>query len=165
MKKLFFIIYCFIPLTIWSQQNYNIIYHLNGKEFLWDNTFINPSSIKSIHIEKVPPDAKVYIETKDKEWKFRSLNEVLISLHNYNQIKAPDITPVYIINSEVIDNPDSIKIDETYFAHADLRPLANVKQIKDLCKTIVLIDIDLSDNPNKWTRIRGDFPELDSIRK
>ena len=129
---------------------------MNGKEFKWKQVFLNPANVKSLDVAS----SKIFFETKEKDWKYRSLSDLIKTLHNYQQIISDSITPIFIIQGIIIDDPDSIKIDYTYFANAILKPLSTVKQINGECKKLVLIDIDLSDTPKKWVRIRGDYPEL-----
>jgi len=164
MKKLVFYLLVLIPLIGFSQKDPNIKFYLNGKEFDWDSVFISGKSIKSLKIIGEPPNVEAQFESKEKVWKYNTLEGLLKTLHNYDKIKDEYITPVFIIQGKVITNPDNVKIDEVFFAKATLKSLSNVEGISGDCEKIVLIVIELSNT--EIIKIRGSaFPQLDSLRK
>ena len=165
MKKLFTIIFFFLPGLCFSQQN-QPKYYLNGNEFFWDSVFIAPRSIKSLTVKHDLPNGEVLIETVENPWKSKTLPELLKTYYLYDQIMDTSIIPVFIVEGKVVNNPSAIKIDNTYYAKATLKSISNATGIIGDCKRIIIVDIQLADDPKRFIRIRGDNNQyIDSLLK
>ncbi len=162
MRKLSILFLLLLPNFAFGQDE-TVRYFLNGKEFKWDLVFLNPANVKSLNV--VSEKKEIYFVMKEKNWKYKSLSGLLKTLYNYPQITADSIIPIFIIKGKVIKDPDNIKIDDTYFGNAILKPLSSVNQISENCKKLVLVDIDLSDNPKKWDKVRGYYQYLDIYKE
>jgi hypothetical protein len=167
MKQVFIFLIILIPSLSFSQINDEPKYFLNGKEIDWNNTFLNPKSIKSIHVNKKTqdsPNGEIYFETNDKIWKYFSLEKLISTSDFCNQIYDKSITPIFVIDRRLIVDPDHVKIDSSYFWGANVNSLSNVNGISDDCKKLVLIDIELT--TEQEIRIRGSkLTNLDSLKK
>jgi hypothetical protein len=81
------------------------------------------------------------------------------------QIYDKSITPIFVIEGKVINNPEVIEIDDTYFPDATLKSLSNVQGISGDCKKLVLVDIKLADDPKAFIRLRGtNVFSIDSLK-
>jgi hypothetical protein len=148
-----------------AQTNQSPKYFLNGKEIDWDTVFINPKNIKSINIEKETPNGEIYIVTNGIIWKHKSLEKLLLPVYNNMQIYDKSITPIFVIEGKVINNPEVIEIDDTYFPDATLKSLSNVQGISGDCKKLVLVDIKLADDQKAFIRLRGtNVFSIDSLK-
>ena len=153
-----------IPSLVTSQTKQKPQCYLNSKEFDLDCVFFLPKNIESINVKKDKPNGEVFITTKEKPWKYKTLEILLKTLPNYSQIIDKSIIPIYIIDGKLIKNMSDIEIDDSYFASATLSSLSDVSGVKDDCKKIVLVNIKLSDDPKKLIMIRGnDIPEVDFL--
>jgi hypothetical protein len=163
-RLLLFILIINIPSFIFCQINNPPKVYLNGKEFRWNNTFVNPNNIGSMNVKKDTANAEIFIKTKDGKWKYKSLKKFVMSFSNYKQIYDQSTTPIFIIDGTLITNPDSVRIDASYFGEAKISKLSNVKGVPEQCKNLIFVNIKLSKEPIIY--IRGnDLPNIDSLNK
>jgi hypothetical protein len=154
MKPFIYLILLLLPAIAYTQANKLPKYFVNGNEVNFDYVFINPTSIGSINVKRENPNGEIYIMTKEMNWKYKSLEKFLRSFHNYKQIYEKSISPIFIIDKRVIDDPDSVQIDSSYFGEATLKILSNVKGVTDGCKQLVIVYIELAKQP--IIHIRGE---------
>ena len=167
MRQVFIFLIILIPSLSFSQINDDPKYFLNGKEIDWNNTFLNPKSIKSIHVNNKTqdsPNGEIYFETNDKIWRFFTIEKLLSTSDLCNQINNKSLTPIFVIDRTLIDDPDRVQIDSSYFWGANVTSLSDVKGISGDCKKLVLIDIKLT--TEQEIHIRGSkLINLDSLKK
>ena len=165
MTKLLLLILYLLPFPCLSQQN-EPDYYLNGLKFIWDSVFVSPKSIKSITVKHNPPNGEIFILMKDNPWKYNTLSEVLKTNYLIKQINDPSIVPVFIVDGKVVNDTSVIKIDKAYYSNITLKSISKVIGITKACRNIVLVDIQLAEDPNKFIRIRGEINQyLDSLLK
>jgi len=153
-----------IPSLVTSQTKQKPQCYLNAKEFDLYCVYILPKNIESIDVKKDKPNGEVFITTKEKPWKYKTLEKLLKTLPNYSQIIDKSIIPIYIIDGRLVKKISDIEIDDSYFASATLSSLSDVSGVSDDCKKLVLVDVKLADDPNKLIMIRGnDIPEVDFL--
>ena len=118
----------------------------------YNHTFINPDYIESIDVKKDLQPGEIHISTKEKEWKYKSLERFLRTLANYDQIYDKTVIPIFIIDNQIIDQPDSVKIDSSFYGEATLKSLSDVYGITGDCKNITIVTIKLSMTPIIYIR-------------
>ena len=163
MKAFLIIILILIPSIAFTQSRNVAEIYLNGKRVNFDYTFVNPNIIKSVQVKRKTPSGELYITTETEKWKYKSLAEFIKPLCDYSQIMDKSNTPIYIIDKKVIDYPDSVQIDSSYFGEVTLKSLSSVNGVGDCCKKLIIVNIDLL----KEFRIhlRGNsLPYLDSLK-
>jgi len=154
MKYIFVILLAFLPSLGFSQTGQDPKYYLNRKLINLDYVYFSPNSIESINVTKDTPEGEIYIVTKEKKWKYKSLERFLRSYPDYNQIYDKSVTPIFIINNNVINYPDSVQIDSIYFGSGNVTSLSNVKGVSAGCKNLVIVNITLT--KDEIIYIRGD---------
>ncbi len=150
MKSELTIIYIliFLPiLPLYSQKKEQIDYVINGKHISFEYVFINPNSVESINIDRESKPAEIQITTKEKKWKSISLQKFVNSYKPNEQLYLKLVSPIYLIDDQVVEYPDSIKIDSTYYGEVKIQSLSNVKDVSWECKNLTLVNIKLSRTP------------------
>jgi hypothetical protein len=109
-------------------------------------------------VKKETTNGELYIVTKEREWKYKSLEMFVKSLYNYKQIFNDSVIPIFMIGKNVIANPDSVRIDSSYFGEATINMLSNVKGVSEACKRLIVVYIKLADKPIIY--IRGKSTEF-----
>ena len=126
-----------------------------------NTTFVNPNNIESIDVKKETSNGEIFMKTKDGKWEYRTLKKFVMTLSNHDQIYNPSITPLFMISGTLISDPDSVRIDASYFGEAKISKLSDVKGVPEQCKTLIIVNIKLSKDPIVY--IRGnDLPNIDS---
>ena len=163
-RSLLFILLICIPSFVFCQINNPPKLYLDGKEFRWNNTFINPNTIGSVNVKKDTSNGEIFIKTKDGKWKYKSLQKFLMSLSNYKEIYDQSSIPVFIIDGNLINDPDSVRIDANYFGEAKVSKLSNVKSVPEHSKNLIIVNIKLSNKPIIYLR-GNDLHDIDSLIK
>ena len=158
MKTVLLIILVLYPPSLAFSQNPMLTYYINGVEVNFENIFINPNCIESMTVKKETTNGELYIVTKEREWKYKSLEMFVKSLYNYKQIFNDSVIPIFMIGKNVIANPDSVRIDSSYFGEATINRLSNVKGVSEACKRLIVVYIKLADKPIIY--IRGKSTEF-----
>jgi hypothetical protein len=125
---------------------------LNNKEININHIYFNPNNIESINIDKKLQPNEIQVTTKEKNIRYVSLEKFLGTLSNHDKIFDKSIIPVFIIDNNLIDYPDSVKIDSTFYGEARLQSLSNVNGITDNCKKLTIVNIKLSKTPILYIR-------------
>jgi hypothetical protein len=154
MKHLLIALMAFLPCLSYSQTGQAPKYYLNGKQINLDYVFFYPKNVEDIKVKRETPGGEIYITTKDKKWKYKSLERFLKSYPDYDQIYNKSFTPIFIINNKVINDPDSVQIDSSYFCDVNIKSLSNVKGVSEGCKNLVVVNIELFKGKNVY--LRGD---------
>ena len=141
-----------LPTFVFCQTNNSPKLYLDGKEFRWRNTFVNPNEIGSINVKRDTANGEIFIKTKDGKWKYKTLEKFVWTLDNHNQIYNSSTTPVFIIDGVLISDPDSVRIDASYFGEAKISKLSDVKGVPEKCKTIIIVILKLSKDPIIYIR-------------
>ena len=161
------LIFALIPSLVSSQAKNEPQYYLNGKEFDINSVFLLSRNIESVKVKKDKPNGEIFIITKEKNWKYKTLDKLLrtdnIDLQKFDKAAIP----VFIIDGKVARNPPDIKIDDSYFAKITLTKLSEVTGLEEGCKKIIIIQINLTlTEPKKEIYIRGTNDSLiDSLIK
>jgi hypothetical protein len=164
MKRFMFLLLICLPSVVFSQINDSQKYYLDGKEFKWNHLFISPVNIGSVDVKKDGKNSEIFFKTKDGKWKYKSLETFIKSFSNHKEIYNKSVIPVFIISGLVVDEPDSVRIDDSYYGETIVSKLENVKGIPDQCKNLVIVNISFSDKP--VIHLRGNvFPNMDSSEK
>jgi hypothetical protein len=119
---------------------------LNKKQININHVFINSNNIESINVDKKVQPAEVQITAKDRI-KFVRLEKFLRNFSNHDEIYDKSIIPVFIIDNQYIDYPDSVKIDSSYYGEVRLHSLSNVSGVTGNCKNLTIVNIKLSSTP------------------
>jgi hypothetical protein len=166
MKYFLVLILVLFSTLTFSQVNDQAKYFLNGNEIKWSNTFLNPKSIKSIHVNqrtKESPNGEIHFETENLVWKSYTLEKLLKESILYNLIKNKSIIPIFVIDRQMIHDPEKVQIDSSYFWSVNVDSLSNIKGFPEEFKKLVLIDIELT--TEKLIFIRGsNILKLDSLK-
>jgi len=131
------------------------IYYLNDKLIDINCFFFYPKNIQSIYIKNDKPNGEVFLKTNDIPWKYKTLDSLLKTHSNYSEINNKSVTPVFVIDDRFVKNPDSVRIDDSFFASVAINKLSEAKGVEGSCKAIILVTIKLADNPKKFIRVRG----------
>jgi hypothetical protein len=163
MKHLLIALMAFLPCLSYSQTGQAPKYYLNGKQINLDYVFFYAKNVEDIKVKRETPGGEIYITTKDKKWKYKSLERFLKSYPDYDQIYNKSFTPIFIINNKVVNDPDSVQIDSSYFGDVNIKSLSNVKGVSEGCKNLVVVNIELFKGKNIY--LRGDKSlSLDKIK-
>ena len=156
-----------IPSLVTSQTKNEPQFYLNGKEFDINSVFLPSQNIESIKVKKDKTNGEIFITTKEKEWKYKTLDNLLKTTNVYSQIFDKSVFPVFIIDGKLVKNIPDIKIDDSYFAKVSLSKLSQVTGLEEECKKIIIIQINLTlTDPKKEIYIRGTNDSLiDSLIK
>ncbi len=168
MNKTVLLLFILIPHLSSGQSQNPPDFFLNSKPITIDSVFFNPKCILSVRVERDTPNGQVFLETKDPDWKYLTIDQLLIKSHfDLETLKGLFVVPIYFINGKLINKKSDIKIDSSYFAEVALRKLYKVKNINVECQNIIIVDITLTDmEPVRKISIRGSSINelLDSIR-
>jgi hypothetical protein len=154
IKFLLIAFLAFLPRLSFSQTGQATKCYLNGKQINMDYVFLYPKNIEDIKVKSEAPGGEIYISTKDKKWKYKSLERFLKSYPDYDQIYNKSFTPIFIINDKVINDPDSVQIDSSYFGDLNIKSLSDVKGVSEGCKNLLVVNIELTKGKNIY--LRGD---------
>jgi hypothetical protein len=159
MKRIIILFYLSVSWPfIFAQETTQVEYLLNGKKVNFDQVFINPHNIESIYINKESQPYEIQITTKTKEWESISLDKFLKIFSPRDQLYLKLATPIFIVDDQVIEYPDSIKIDSTYYGEVKFQSLSNIKDVPWECKNLTLVRIKLSGTP--IIHLRGNEIEI-----
>jgi len=161
MKKLAFLLLIFVPNLLSGQSKSHPKFILNSQIISFDSVFIYPKNIDSVYVNKDGSDGQVFIRTKDRVWKYRTIDELLKATPFYSQvILDKSITPIFYIDGNLIIKKTDAKIDYSYFASVTLKKLSEFKSLKKPCRKIIIVEISLSETkPEPKIYIRGNIIE------
>jgi hypothetical protein len=146
MKKLAFLLLIFVPNLLSGQIRSHPKFILNSQIISIDSVFIYPKNIDSVSVNNDGSDGQVFIRTKDRVWKYRTIDELLKTTPFYSQvILDKSITPIFYIDGNLILKKTDAKIDYSYFASVTLKKLSEIKSLKKACGKIVIVEISLSE--------------------
>ena len=77
MKKLAFLLLIFVPNLLSGQSKSHPKFLLNSQIISFDSVFIYPKNIDSVYVNKDGSDGQIFIRTKDRVWKYRTIDELL----------------------------------------------------------------------------------------
>jgi hypothetical protein len=166
MKKLNILILVLIfqffnGMIIFSQSNHEPLYYLNSKPIDLNKVFLNAERIGSMQVTKNSLNGEVLIFTKDSLFTFNRLVDIL---KKYTNINGHNISILYKINGEIIEDTTSIKIDDTYFVYVKTEKLSDVKYLSSKFRNLTIVNIDLETSKRKpIIHIRGNQDILDKL--
>jgi hypothetical protein len=163
MKSLLIPLLLLVSFSGISQTKQKPHCYLNEKEIDLDCVFINPDNIESMHVEKKKPEGEVFIVTKEKPWRYKSIDKLIRTADTDSQSNEKSAINIYIIDGKLVKDKSEIRIDDSYFAKVTWNRLSDVSGIEGDCSKLVLVDIRLSKtDPGKVIYIRGNessFPD------
>jgi hypothetical protein len=121
-------------------------YYLDSIEFAIDKVFIHPESIESIFVNKESTPGEIYIYSKTPPITFLTLNDIIKEYTEYDSISS---RMLFYINEKVINEIDSIRVDENYFIYTDVDKALEVNYIEESLKQIIIVKIDLEREKRK----------------
>lgn len=137
------------------------LFYLNSKPVDLTKVYLNPSRVDSVNFLR-RGSGEVLISTKNLEFSYYSLNEILIKEANVNS--SVD-TFVLKINGNLIEDTTSIQIDDTYYVYVNTDRLSNVKYLPGKYRNLILVNIELEREKRKpLIKIRGNQEILDRIK-
>jgi hypothetical protein len=140
MKKLilvFFVI--FNGFSACGQERNSPNYFLNNQKVDWKKVYIHPSSIDSFYVSKKSRSGEVFIFTKNNEFDFLRLSEIISQYTDSAQDKAI----AFKINGKLINDTTSIKIDDLYFIYVTVDKISDIEYLSDRFDSLQIINIDL----------------------
>jgi len=145
-----------------AQRDKQTMYYLNKKPIDFNKVFLNPLRIDSIDVAKNSTYDGVLIFTKNSEFSFYRLVDIL---KKYANIKGYNDSILFKINGKIIEDTTSIKIDDSYFVYVETEKLYGVKYISSRFRNLTIINIDLETKKREpEIRIRGNQEILDKFQ-
>lgn len=139
MKKLILFFVIFNGFSACGQERNTPNYFLNSQKVDWKKVYINPSSIDSISVSKQSRSGEVFIYTKNNEFDFLRLSEIISQYTDSEKDKAI----AFKINGKLINDTSSIKIDDSYFIYVTVDKISDVEYLSDRFDSLQIINIDL----------------------
>jgi hypothetical protein len=144
-------------------QNDNAPWYLNSKQVDLEKIYINPMRLDSIYVEKKTPFRGIYMYTKDRDFSYYRLTDIL---EKFTDISGLNGSILFKINDELINDTTSIKIDDTYFIYVTIEKLNSVKYIPNQFQDLTIVNINLERNERESQILfRGNIDILDKINK
>lgn len=146
-----------------GQKSNDALFFLNLQQIDFSKVFINDASIESININEKTSNDEIYISTKNGEFNYYRLKDILKKYANINELNE---SVVFKINGRVIEDTTSIMIDDSYFIDLTIDNLKGVKYIPKKFSSLKIVNIKLnSKNPGSNIIIRGNEEILDKIKE
>jgi hypothetical protein len=116
-----------------------------------------------VSIQKKTQFGEAYMFTKDRQFGFLRLTDILKSHTNINGVND---SVVFRINGNLINDTTSIIIDDTYFVYVTVDKLFNVKYISKQFCNLMIVNIDLETKKrDQVIYIRGNNDIIDKLKK
>ncbi len=157
MKHIFILLTVFLAFdNIQGQTKSDPLYYLNLKQIELKKVYIN--TVDSIDIQKKTQPYKVYLFTRNRQFTFYSLNDIL---NKFTEIGGLNDSLVFKINGELINDTSSIMIDNSYFIYVTVDKLKEVNYIPGQFKNLKIVNIDLEiKKRDPVLRIRGEYENM-----
>jgi hypothetical protein len=165
MLLLIFALICFQINSefIYGQKNDEPFYYLNSKRIDLDRVYLNPLRLDSISVQRQTQSGKVLMFTKNSEFSFYRLPDIL---KKYTNISGLNDSVLFKINGKLIEDTTSIIIDDTYFVYVTTDKLNSVKYISRQFRNLTIVNIDLETKRREPViYIRGNNDILDKLKK
>jgi hypothetical protein len=165
MLLLIFALICFQINSefIYGQKNVEPFYYLNSKRIDLDKVYLNPLRLDSISVQRQTQSGKVLMFTKNSEFSFYRLTDIL---KKYTNISGLNDSILFKINGKLIEDTTSIIIDDTYFVYVTTDKLNSVKYISRQFRNLTIVNIDLETKRREPViYIRGNNDILDKLKK
>ena len=99
---------------VYGQKNDEPFYYLNSKQIDLKKVYLNPMRLDSINIQRQTQFGEVLMFTKNSEFSFYRLTDIL---KKYANISGFNDSILFKINGKLIEDTTSIIIDDTYFVY------------------------------------------------
>jgi len=164
MRKLIIPLFTIIfGLNCYGQKISEPLYYLNSKQIDLKKVYLNPMRLDSIDIQKKTQNGEVYMFTKNRQFSFCRLTDVL---KNYTNLNGFNDSIIFKINGNLINDTTSIIIDDTYFVYVTVDKLFSVKYISKQFCNLMIVNVDLETKKrDPVINIRGNNDIIDKLKK
>ena len=124
-----------------AQRTQSPEYNLDGHKFSWENTYLNPDNIDSMHVDRTTPGGTIFIYSKKiPGMQFLSITDVVNQFTDFDEV---DDRMIFFIKDKLINDISKIKIDKSYFIYVETDALSSIEYISEEHKDLTIIRIDL----------------------
>jgi hypothetical protein len=162
VTSMILLIFLFVNINVTGQNNQEPLWYLNSRQFDFNKVFINPMRIDSININKQKAPGEILIFTKNNEFTFYRLIDVLKKYTNVNGLNE---SILFRINGKIIEDSTSLKIDDTYFIYVETERLYGIKYLSNQYLNLTIVNIDLETKKREpKTYIRSSQELIDKLK-
>ena len=157
---LFIMIFC---MNIKGQTNNEPLYYLNSKQIDLKKVYLNQMRVDSINVLRQTKFGEILIFTKNREFSFYRLTDIL---KKYANISGFNDSLIFKINGKLIEDSTSIIIDDTYFVYVTVDKLSDVKYISKQFRNLKIVNVDLETKKREPViYIKGNNDIIDRLKK
>jgi len=150
-------------MNIKGQTNNEPLYYLNSKQIDLKKVYLNQMRVDSINVLRQTKFGEIFIFTKNREFSFYRLTDIL---KKYANISGFNDSLIFKINGKLIEDSTSIIIDDTYFVYVTVDKLSDVKYISKQFRNLKIVNVDLETKKREPViYIKGNNDIIDRLKK
>jgi len=150
-------------MNIKGQTNNEPLYYLNSKQIDLKKVYLNQMRVDSINVLRQTKFGEILIFTKNREFSFYRLTDIL---KKYANISGFNDSLIFKINGKLIEDSTSIIIDDTYFVYVTVDKLSDVKYISKQFRNLKIVNVDLETKKREPViYIKGNNDIIDRLKK